>query len=138
MYDIDEKTIKELIKKALEAREKAYVPYSNFQVGAALLSDKDKIFKGCNIENASYGLSNCAERTAFFKAVSKGVTSFKAVAITGGPKGADKLELCPPCGACRQVMTEFCDKDFLVILACSEDDYKVYTLEEMLPHSFSL
>lgn len=128
--------INELIKAALEARTRAYTPYSGFQVGAALLSEDNGIFTGCNIENAGYTPSNCAERTAFFKAVSEGVTRFRQIAVVGGPKGEIK-DYCAPCGVCRQVMMEFCNPDtFQVILAKTPEDYKVYTLRELLPMGF--
>ena len=125
---------KELINKAIEAREKAYAPYSKFKVGAALKTKDGKIYLGCNIENASFSMTNCAERTAFFKAVSEGEKEFSAIAIVGGK---DKLEFCPPCGACRQVMSEFCDKDFKIILFDGEKEYE-YTLGEILPLGFKL
>lgn len=128
----------ELIRKALEVRQKAYAPYSDFMVGAALLCKDGRIFTGCNIENASYGATNCAERTAFFKAVSEGYREFTAIAIAGGRKEAQSLEYCAPCGICRQVMSEFCDPDaFLVILPRSEEDYKSYTLGQLLPLGFT-
>ena len=128
----------ELIRKALEVRQKAYAPYSDFMVGAALLCKDGRIFTGCNIENASYGATNCAERTAFFKAVSEGYREFTAIAIAGGRKEAQSLEYCAPCGICRQVMSEFCDSDaFLVILPRSEEDYKSYTLGQLLPLGFT-
>ncbi len=132
--------MKELVKKALEAQKFSYSPYSNFQVGAALLTKSGKIYTGCNIENAAYSPTNCAERTAFFKAVSEGELQFEAIAIVGSPNGAkeDEREYCAPCGVCRQVMAEFCSiKNFKVILGKSEDDYKVYTLEEILPLAFT-
>lgn len=126
-----------LIKQALEMRKMAYVPYSHFQVGAALLCADGKIYTGCNIENAAYTPSNCAERTAFFKAVSEGEREFTAIAITGGAETAEELEYCAPCGVCRQVMMEFCDYDnFKVILAKSEQEYRVYSLREILPMGF--
>lgn len=128
----------ELICKALEARQKAYAPYSGFMVGAALLCKDGRIFTGCNIENASYGAANCAERTAFFKAVSEGYREFTAIAIAGGRRESQSLEYCAPCGICRQVMSEFCDPDtFLVILPRSEEDYKSYTLGQLLPLGFT-
>ncbi len=128
----------ELIRKALEVRQKAYAPYSGFMVGAALLCKDGRIFTGCNIENASYGATNCAERTAFFKAVSEGYREFTAIAIAGGDREAQSLEYCAPCGICRQVMSEFCDSDaFLVILPRSEEDYKSYTLGQLLPLGFT-
>lgn len=132
--------MKQLIKKALEAKDFSYSPYSNFQVGAALLTKTGKIYTGCNIENAAYSPTNCAERTAFFKAISEGELQFDAIAIVGGKKGAttEEMEYCAPCGVCRQVMAEFCNiKDFKVILGKSEDDYKVYTLEQILPLAFT-
>ena len=132
--------VKLLIEKAFEAQTFAYTPYSNFNVGAALLSKEDKIYLGCNIENASYTPTNCAERTAVFKAVSEGVKSFKAIAIVGNKDGIKQGEgdYCAPCGVCRQVLAEFCDpKTFKVYLAKSLDDYKEYTLEELLPLSFT-
>ena len=126
-----------LIKQALEMRKMAYVPYSHFQVGAALLCADGKVYTGCNIENAAYTPSNCAERTAFFKAVSEGEREFAAIAITGGAETAEELEYCAPCGVCRQVMMEFCDYDnFKVILAKSEQEYQVYSLREILPMGF--
>lgn len=126
-----------LIKQALEMRKMAYVPYSHFQVGAALLCADGKVYTGCNIENAAYTPSNCAERTAFFKAVSEGEREFAAIAITGSAETAEELEYCAPCGVCRQVMMEFCDYDnFKVILAKSEQEYQVYSLREILPMGF--
>lgn len=128
---------KELVKTALEARKKSYCPYSGFSVGAALITKQGKIYQGCNIENAGYTPSNCAERTAFFKAVSEGEYEFEAIAIVGGNKDAKKLELCAPCGVCRQVMMEFCDYDnFQIILGTSPEDYQVFTLKELMPMGF--
>ena len=126
-----------LVKAAIEATQYAYVPYSNFKVGAAILAENGKIYTGCNIENASYSPTNCAERTAIFKAVSEGVTKFKKIAVVGGPNG--NLEnYCPPCGVCRQVISEFADKDFELILGTSENTYAVYNFfEEVLPLSFT-
>ena len=127
---------KELIRLALEAREMSYSPYSKYMVGAALLAKDGKVYKGCNIENASYSPTNCAERTAFFKAVSEGERQFEAIAVVGGYKGAPK-DYAYPCGVCRQVMMEFCNpKEFRVISAVSEDEYIEETLEQMLPHGF--
>ena len=126
----------ELVKLAINARKFSYSPYSNFMVGAALLTKSGKIYTGCNIENAAYGPSNCAERTAFFKALSEGEKEFEAIAIVGGQKGKG-LEICAPCGVCRQVMMEFCDYEtFEIILGKSEDDYLKYTLKELLPLGF--
>lgn len=130
----------ELIKEAFEARKTSYAPYSDFNVGASLLTTDGKVYHGCNIESASYTPSCCGERTAFFKAVSENQRDFKAIAIVAAPKGseAEDFDYCAPCGVCRQVMAEFCDtEDFKIILAKSEDDYKVYTLEELLPLSFT-
>ena len=114
----------------------AYTPYSNFKVGAALLGKSGKIYGGCNIENAAYGPSNCAERTAFFNAVSSGEKSFEAIAIVGGPQGQIK-DFCPPCGVCRQVMMEFCKpKEFIILLQNDKGETKRFTLEELLPLGF--
>lgn len=129
---------KELVKAASEARNASYSPYSNFAVGAALLGASGKVYKGCNVENAAYPATNCAERTAFFAAVAEGERVFRAIAIIGGAKGESPTEYCYPCGICRQVMGEFCNAEFQIIVALSEDDYKVFTLEEMLPHGFVL
>lgn len=127
----------ELIEMAMEARRLAYAPYSRFKVGAALLAKNGVVYKGCNIENASYPATNCAERTAFFNAVSDGIKDFEAIAIVGGLEKNSQLDFCAPCGICRQVMREFCvPEKFEIILARSEKDYKVYTLEELLPMSF--
>ena len=128
--------IKSLIEKALEMRNYSYTPYSHYNVGAALLAANNVIYTGCNIENASFTPTNCAERTAFFKAVSEGVKEFKAIAICGGAEGAEVLDDCSPCGVCRQVMSEFCTDEFIIICAKSVDDYKVYTLPEILPDRF--
>ena len=126
-----------LVKAAIDATKYAYVPYSNFKVGAAILAENGTIYTGCNIENASYSPTNCAERTAIFKAVSEGVTKFKKIAVVGGPNG--NLEnYCPPCGVCRQVISEFADQDFELILGTSENTYAVYNFfEEVLPLSFT-
>lgn len=130
-------TEKELIALAIQAREKAYTPYSHFKVGAALAAQSGKVYTGCNIENAAYTPTNCAERTAFFKAVSEGEREFSAIAIVGGREDSDKPGYCAPCGVCRQVMMEFCDYDsFQVILAANENEYQVYTLREILPMGF--
>lgn len=127
----------ELIQKAKEAAEKAYVPYSGFKVGAALLTKEGRLYLGCNIENASYSPTNCAERTAFFKAVSEGEREFDKIAIVGGKDG-NFADYCTPCGVCRQVMSEFCKEDFTIILGKEGDEYKALTLDELLPYSFSL
>lgn len=128
--------IEELITIAIEELKYSYVPYSNFRVAAALLAKNNKVYTGCNIENASYTPTNCAERTAFFKAVSEGVREFESIVIVGGKNGVLN-DICPPCGVCRQVMMEFCDpKTFQIILATSPENYKVLTLEEILPYGF--
>lgn len=127
----------ELIKKALEARKKSYCPYSNFAVGAALLCKDGSVFLGCNIENAAYGPSNCAERTAIFKAVSEGNREFEKIAIVGGNISATSLEYCAPCGVCRQVMREFVDPQrFQIILGKEDEEYKIFTLAELFPEGF--
>ncbi|MBQ6888517.1 MAG: cytidine deaminase [Lachnospiraceae bacterium] len=126
----------QLIDEALRARELSYSPYSSYQVGAALLCADGKVFTGCNIENAAYGPSNCAERTAFFKAVSEGILEFKKIAIVGSPKG-EVTQYAFPCGVCRQVMMEFCNpKEFQIIVAKGTEDYKVFYLQELLPEGF--
>jgi cytidine deaminase len=128
--------IEKLIDTAIEQLEFSYTPYSNFKVGAALLTRSGEIYTGCNIENASYTPTNCAERTAFFKAVSEGVREFRAICIVGGKDG--KLtEYTAPCGVCRQVMMEFCNpKTFQIILAVDKERYEIYTLEELMPLGF--
>lgn len=129
---------KELIKAALDARDRAYAPYSHFKVGAALLTAGGRIYTGCNIENAAYGPTNCAERTAFFKAVSEAERNFAAIAIAGGAEDQKTPDgLSYPCGVCRQVMLEFCGEDFTVIVAKDQDHYETYTLLELMPHSFT-
>ena len=131
--------IRLLIKEAYEAQKYAYVPYSHFRVGAALLCKNGEIYRGCNVENASYGAANCAERTAVFKAVSDGKREFRQIAIVGNLEGQDpgEWEYCAPCGICRQVLREFCHPgEFQVVLARSLEEYRVYTLEELLPESF--
>lgn len=131
-----------LIEKAIAAAKLAYAPYSKYHVGAALLSKSGEIYTGCNIENASFGATNCAERTAFFKAVSEGATQFRAIAIIGGPVEGEDMkkssfsDYAYPCGICRQVMQEFCQADFEILVARSVEDYKKYTLQELLPHGF--
>lgn len=128
----------ELLEEAKKARLKAYTPYSNFKVGAALLTKSGKVYLGCNIENATYTPTNCAERTAFFKAVSEGEREFEKIAIVGAKDGEDANVMCSPCGGCRQVMMEFCDpKEFQIILANGENTCRVMTLEELLPCGFS-
>lgn len=125
-----------LIEAALSARKMAYAPYSHYTVGAALLTAEGNIYQGGNIENASYGASNCAERTVFFKAVSEGQKDFLAIAIAGGMENCEPVDYAYPCGICRQVMQEFASGDFKVIVAKSTGDYKVCRLEELLPYGF--
>lgn len=132
----DARTKQRLIEMALQARTYSYAPYSGYAVGAALLARSGEIYTGCNVENASYGAANCAERTAFFKAVSEGEKAFTAIAIAGGLIGKEPEEYAYPCGICRQVMGEFCSGDFIVIAAKSETDYEEYRLDELLPHGF--
>ncbi len=127
-------TDKELMALAIEARKASYSPYSGFRVGAALLGKSGKVYLGCNVENAAYSPTNCAERTAVFKAVSEGEREFKAIAIVGG-KGEEISDFCAPCGVCRQVLAEFCDKDFRLVLGNLEK-ISTYTFEEILPFSF--
>lgn len=128
---------KRLVDLALEARRRAYVPYSHWAVGAALLTKSGKIYQGCNIENAAYTPTNCAERTAFFKAVSEGEKEFAAIAVVGGYDTSEPEKICAPCGVCRQVMMEFCDpKTFRVILGTKDGAAVNRTLEEMLPLGF--
>jgi cytidine deaminase len=133
---VSRSVIKNLIREAILAMDNAYTPYSDFKVGSALLTVKQRIYTGCNIENAAFSPTNCAERTAFFKAISEGVKDFAAIAIVGGKNGI-LSDYCPPCGVCRQVIREFVDPNkFLVIVAKSTEDYLVYFLEELLPMSF--
>ncbi len=130
-----------LLEAALEAREKAYAPYSKFRVGAALLSEGGRVYTGCNIENAAYSPTLCAERTAFAKAISEGERKFKAIAVVGGREDQDisRLENCSPCGVCRQVMVEFCDLEkFEIVLGTPNGAIRKYTLGELLPLSFQL
>ncbi len=133
---MDNNQIEEMIGLAIEQLVYAYTPYSGFKVGAALLTSGGKYYTGCNIENAAYTPTNCAERTAFFKAVSEGERSFQAICIVGGKDGV-LTEYAAPCGVCRQVMMEFCDPEtFRIILAVSKEQYDVFTLKEMLPLGF--
>lgn len=127
-----------LIQEALHAREMSYAPYSGYKVGAALLTEEGKIYRGCNIESAAFSPTNCGERTAFFKAISEGHRNFKAIAVVGGHQDTplDQLDLFSPCGVCRQVMIEFCRQDFTIVLAKSTTDFQVYTLKEILPLAF--
>lgn len=126
---------KKLMQIANDMREMSYAPYSNFCVGAALLCKDGKIYTGCNIENAAYTPTNCAERTAFFKAVSEGEREFDCIAIVGGKRG-EVSPFCAPCGVCRQVMSEWCGKDFKLILGTPEE-FKVFSFEEVIPYAFT-
>ena len=130
-----EKEIRQLISIALDALKNSYAPYSNFNVGAALLTTKGNVYRGCNIENAAASPTICAERTAIYCAMNNGENKFKAIAIVGG-KNSNCNEFCPPCGVCRQVMKEFCGKDFLVIFGDKNLNYKTYLLDQLLPHAF--
>ena len=126
---------KELMELACKARENAYTPYSNFKVGAALLTKSGKVYCGCNIENATYTPTVCAERTAFFKAVSEGEREFEKIAVAGGT-GESENDFCAPCGVCRQVMAEFCDEKFILVLG-DKKSFKKYELGEILPFAFT-
>lgn len=128
--------MQELIQKALEARGMAYAPYSHYLVGAALLAEDGSLYQGGNIENASYGATNCAERTAVFKAVSDGKRRIKALAVTGGIEGSDPTDYAYPCGICRQVLQEFGTEDMTLIIAKSVTDYREFSLKELLPFGF--
>ena len=128
---------KELVKEAFKARENSYSPYSGFSVGAALLCKNGKVYRGCNMENAAYSPGICAERAAIYKAVSEGDKEFSKIAIVGGPTGGKIEKYAFPCGVCRQVMMEFVDPDnFIIVVAISENEYKEYTLKELLPEGF--
>ncbi|WP_434311312.1 cytidine deaminase [Hominifimenecus sp. rT4P-3] len=124
-----------LVEAAWAMLPKAYVPYSHFHVGAALLTADGEVFTGCNVENASYGAAICAERTALVKAVSEGKRDFQAIAVVGGRDGV-VTDFAPPCGICRQVLAEFCGPDFLILLAKSPEEIRVFRLEELLPEAF--
>lgn len=137
------KDFSELITEALDARQHAYAPYSHFRVGAALLCSDGRVFKGCNIENAAYSPSMCAERVAFAKALSEDYKDFCAIAITGAPADRKGSDICTPCGVCRQVMGEFCKPDFKIVCAKTDEagailEQKVFSLAELLPECFSL
>jgi len=132
---MEKETVLKLVKAAVEAKEKAYAPYSNYHVGAAVLTTDGTVFTGCNVENASYGATNCAERTAIFKMVSEGYTKISAIAIAGGTAEAPAF----PCGVCRQVISEFAESgDISVIVASDEENYKLFTLDEIFPFAFML
>ena len=127
----------ELIREAIAARKRSYSPYSHFQVGAALLGRSGKVYTGCNIENAAYTPTNCAERTAFFKAISEGEKEFEMIVIVGGPAKSARMDYCPPCGVCRQVMAEFCDPEsFRILLGAGTDETQEFLLKELLPFGF--
>ncbi|MBE5063345.1 cytidine deaminase [Lachnospiraceae bacterium DSM 108991] len=131
-----ETKIQELIETAAAQLAFSYTPYSHFKVGAALLAKNGRVYTGCNIENAAYTPTNCAERTAIFKAVSEGVREFEAICIVGGPEGRI-VDYTPPCGVCRQVMMEFCQpEEFQIILAKGKDDYLIYKLKDLMPQGF--
>ncbi len=138
---MEEKNLtREMIEKlcgiAIDMQKRSYVPYSKFHVGCALLAKDGKIYTGCNVENSSYPVSTCAERTAFAKAVSEGAHEFTAIAIAGGPVGGEN-QYCPPCGVCRQVMSEFCRRDFKIYLAKTTTDYEEHTLDGIMPKRFT-
>ena len=134
---MEEQKARELIELAYQGRERAYTPYSGFRVGAALLARDGNVYLGCNIENASYGPTNCAERTAFFKAVSEGEREFSAIAIVGGPGQGRSGQMCAPCGVCRQVMMEFCDpRTFQIVLEQEGGGVRTFLLKELLPFGF--
>lgn len=131
-----ETKIQELIETAAAQLAFSYTPYSHFKVGAALLAKNGRVYTGCNIENAAYTPTNCAERTAIFKAVSEGIREFEAICIVGGPEGRI-VDYTPPCGVCRQVMMEFCQpEEFQIILAKGKDDYRIYKLKDLMPQGF--
>lgn len=133
---MDRNLAEKLIEKAIEQLQFSYAPYSNFKVGAALLAKNGTVYGGCNIENAAYTPTNCAERTAFFKAVSEGVREFEAICIVGGKNGV-LTEYAAPCGVCRQVMMEFCNPEkFQIILATGKEQYEIFSLKELLPLGF--
>ena len=137
MKKLEQGQIQELIREAIRMMDHSYAPYSHFHVGAALLAKNGMVYGGCNIENAGYTPSNCAERTAFFKAVSEGVLEFDAICIVGGKNGV-LAEYAPPCGVCRQVMMEFCDPErFRIVLGKGDLSFREYTLKELLPLGFA-
>lgn len=125
-----------LVQEAMQAMQNAYVPYSGFKVGAALLTKAGKVYRGCNIENAAFGPSNCAERTAFFKAVSEGERDFAAIAVVGGKDGV-VTDIFPPCGVCRQVMQEFCAPDFMIYMGRGDGSCEPVRLDALLPYGFT-
>ena len=128
-------TDKELVIEAINAMKNSYSPYSDFKVGAALLTENNKVYTGCNIENVAFGPSICAERVAFFKAISEGEKSFSKIAVVGGKNGVITSPT-PPCGVCRQVMREFCNDDFEILIVRENENYDKVLLKDLLPHSF--
>jgi len=124
-----------LAAEAITARNRAYAPYSDFHVGAALLAKSGRIYSGCNIESAALTPGSCAERTALYKAISEGEHEFVAIAVVGGKKDAP-LDFCYPCGVCRQMLREFANDDFVFIIAKSPEEFRIHSLNELLPHSF--
>jgi len=133
---MDDQLRNQLIRTSLEARKSAYAPYSDYRVGAALLTADGRIYSGCNIENASFGATNCAERTAFFKAISEGCRSFCAIAVSGGQGDSTPADYAYPCGICRQVMAEFCGGDFEIYIVKNELEFQRFSLSDLLPKSF--
>ncbi|WP_099205458.1 cytidine deaminase [Scatolibacter rhodanostii] len=125
-----------LVKEALNARENAYAPYSGFSVGAALLTKSGKIYTGCNIENVSYSATNCAERTAIFKAVSEKEREIEMIAVVGGKQGEPVKDFCSPCGVCRQVMVEFCEPNTKILLVKTAEEWQEWELKDLLPAAF--
>ena len=134
---MNKEIVQMLVSEAINARKKSYCPYSGFAVGAALLTSEGKVYTGANIESVSYSPTVCAERVAFFTAEYSGERSFSAIAVVGGKDGQNITDYCPPCGVCRQVMAEFCDADFEIIITDSKE-IKSYTLKELLPEAFRI
>ena len=128
-------TDKELVLKAIDAMKNSYSPYSNFKVGASLLTESGKVYTGCNIENVAFGPTVCAERVAFFKSISEGEKNFSKIAVVGGKDGIISSST-PPCGVCRQVMREFCDDDFEILIVKESENYDKVLLKDLLPNSF--
>ena len=136
-FELTEQKINQLVELALRARERAYVPYSHFRVGACLMSKNGTLYCGCNIENAGYTPTNCAERTAVFKAVSEGCRKLSAIVIVGGLKNGE-CDYTYPCGICRQVIAEFAEHDCVIVVAKNKQEYRMYSVEELLPETFHL
>ena len=137
MVTVNEKEKRELAESAVEARKRAYVPYSHFSVGAALLTDEGETVTGCNVENASYPAGLCAERVAIFSAVAAGKRHFQGIAVTGGKEGEEPADFCMPCGMCLQVMSEFAGPDFEILIVKNEEEIQEYCLRDFLPHTFT-